>query len=82
MVILRFNKANIDAIIPHRIVFANNGFNLLVLYYDEYHKNTNLFKIPKEKALHTTSYMKSYVIKYFYSMKSKSLSINNTMYSN
>ena len=47
--IVDFDKANIHAISPHKIVFTKYGYNLLVLHYDDYHANENFFFIPEEK---------------------------------
>lgn len=35
--IVMFDKVNVHALTPHRIVFRKNDVYLLVLYYDEYH---------------------------------------------
>ena len=40
---VRFEKTNVYSITPHRLVFSKNEFNLLVLYYDEYHETDELF---------------------------------------
>lgn len=63
--ILRFDKCNIYSITPHRIVFSKNDENLLVLYYDEYHENMNLFFINGQKytLFDAKKYIRSYFIK-------------------
>ena len=48
--IVEFDKVNVHAISPHKIVFTKYGYNILVLYYDDYHANENLFFIPEEKG--------------------------------
>ena len=63
--ISRFDKLNVYTISPHKIIFSKYGYNLLVLYYDEYHENTNLFLIPEEKERFTIGFMKKYVREYF-----------------
>ena len=63
--IIEFDKVNIHAISPHKIVFSKYGYNLLALHYDEYHENENLFFIPEEKEPFTIGYMKKYVREYF-----------------
>ena len=63
--IVEFDKVNIHAISPHKIVFSKYGYNLLVLHYDEYHENTNLFFIPEEKEPVTIGSMKRYIREYF-----------------
>ena len=42
-----------------------NKFNLLVLHYDDYHANENLFFIPEEKEPFTIGSIKKYVRQYF-----------------
>jgi len=59
--IVEFDKTNINAISPHKIVFSKYGYNLLVLHYDYYHENENLFIIPKGKEPFTIDSMKKYV---------------------
>ena len=46
---------------------ANNkyGYDLLVLHYDEYYENSNLYLIPNEKETFTIGSMKKYVRQYF-----------------
>jgi len=63
--IVDFDKVNIHAISPHKIVFSKYGYNLLMLHYDDYHINENLFFIPEEKEPFTTGSMKRYVREYF-----------------
>ena len=63
--IVEFDKVNINAISPHKIVFSKYGYNLLVLHYDEYHENNNLYLIPNEKELFTIGSMKKCVRQYF-----------------
>ena len=78
--ILRFEKNNVYSITPHRLVFSRNEYNLLVLYYDEYHETDELFFVDGEKySLH---WIKSYVRNYFISKNSdkptKDSTKNNT----
>lgn len=47
--IVEFDKVNLQAISPHKIVFSKYGYNLLVLHYDDYHTNENIFFIQEEK---------------------------------
>ena len=63
--IVTFEKSNVYSITPHRIVFSKNEYNLLVLHYDEYHENNNLYLIPNEKEPFTIGSMKKYVRQYF-----------------
>ena len=53
--IVDFDKANIHAISPHKII----------LHYDDYHMNYNLFIIVGEKELFTITSMKKYIRQYF-----------------
>ena len=77
---VRFEKTNVYAITPHRLVFSRNEYNLLVLYYDEYHETDELFFVDGEK--HTLHGIKSYVRNYFISKTSnkpkKDSTKNNT----
>ena len=78
--ILRFDKSNIHSITPHRIVFVKNEYNLLILYYDEYHETDELFFVDGEK--YTLQGIKRYVRNYFLSKASnkptKDSTKNNT----
>ena len=56
--IVEFDKTKVYAISPHKIVFTKYGYNLLVLHYDDYHANENLFFIPEEKELYTIGSLK------------------------
>ena len=62
--ILRCDECNIHSITPHRIVFSKNAENLLVLYYDEYHEDMDLFFINGQKYLlfDAKKYISSYCI--------------------
>lgn len=63
--IVEFDKVNVCAISPHKIVFTKYGYNLFVLHYDDYHANENLFFIPEEKEPYTIVSLKRYIKKYF-----------------
>ena len=63
--IVNFDKENVYAISPHKIVFTKYGYNLLALHYDDYHANENLFFIPEEKEPYTISSLKRYIKEYF-----------------
>ena len=63
--VLEFDKGNIHAISPHKIVFKKYGYNLLVLHYDDYHANEKLFFIPEEKEPYTIGSLKRYIKEYF-----------------
>ena len=63
--IVEFDKVNVHAISPHKIVFTKYGCNLLVLHYDDYHANENLFFIPEEKEPYTIGSLKRYIKEYF-----------------
>jgi len=72
--ISKFDKLNVHTISPHKIIFTKYGYNLLVLHYDEYYENNNLYLIPNEKEPFTIGSMKKYVREYFcmiYKMKCK-----------
>lgn len=63
--ISKFDKLNVHTISPHKIVFSKYGYDLLVLHYDEYHENPNLFFISEEKELYTIGSLKRYIKEYF-----------------
>ena len=46
--IIEFDKANVDGITPHRLIFSKNGKELIVLHYGLYHENDNLFIVYGE----------------------------------
>ena len=72
--IVEFDKTNVYAISPHKIVFSKYGYNLLILHYDDYHANENLFFIPEEKEPYTIGSLKRCIKEYFsmiYKMKLK-----------
>ena len=48
--IVMFYKVNIHALTQHRIVFSKNGYNLLVLFYNDYHENDYVFLCRRRKA--------------------------------
>ena len=41
--IVEFDKANVDGITPHTLIFSKKEKELIVLYYGIYHKNDDLF---------------------------------------
>ena len=47
------------------VEFKKYGYNLLVLHYDDYHANENLFFIPEEKEPYTIGSLKRYIKEYF-----------------
>lgn len=63
--IVEFYKLNVQSISTHKIVFSKYGYNLLVLYYDDYHVNENLFFIQEEKEPYTIGSLKRYIKEYF-----------------
>ena len=63
--ISKSNKLNVYTISPHKIIFSKYVYYLLLLHYDEYHENNNLYLIPNEKEPFTIGSMKKYVREYF-----------------
>lgn len=63
--LVKFDKANICAISPHKILFSNNDLNLLILHYDDYMENENLYFVDGEKEPFTISAIKRYIREYF-----------------
>ena len=41
--ILKFEKTNVYSIMPHRLIFSKNGYYLLVLFYDNYPEDDDVF---------------------------------------
>ena len=56
----KIDKLNVYTINPYKIIFSKYGHDLLVLHYDEYHENNNLYLIPNEKEPFTIGSMKRY----------------------
>ena len=73
--ILKFDKVNVHAITPHMLVFSKNGDNLIVLYYDEYHEDDDLFFVDGER--HTLLKIKKYIRNYFKNNSNINSKINN-----
>ena len=67
--IVMFDKVNVHALTPHRIVFSKNGYYLLVLFYDDYHEDDNVFYVDGES--HTLLTVKRYVRNYFMNINLK-----------
>ena len=63
--IVEFDKTKVYAISPHKIVFTKHGYDLLILHYEEYHVNNNLYLIPNEKEPYTIGSLKRYIKEYF-----------------
>lgn len=63
--LVKFDKANICAISPHKILFSKNDINLLVLHYDDYMENEDLYFVDGEKNLFTIVTIKRYIREYF-----------------
>ena len=59
--IVMFDKVNIHAITPHMLVFNKNENNLIVLHYDEYHEDDDLFLVDGERytLLKIKNYLKN-----------------------
>ena len=78
--ILRFEKINVYSITPHRLVFSKDEYNLLVLFYDNYHEEDDVLYVDGEK--YTLQGIKRYVRNYFISKTSnkptKDSTKNNT----
>ena len=64
-----FDKVNIHILTPHRILFIKNGNNLLVVFYDNYHENDDIFYVDGER--HTLLTIKRYVRNYFININKK-----------
>jgi len=73
--IIEFDKANIDGITPHRLIFSKNGKELIVLHYDLYHENDNLFIVDWER--YTLYEIKKYIRNYFKNDSNIKVKTNN-----
>lgn len=62
---MKFDKFNVYAISPHKILFTKNNINLLVLHYDYYIENDNLYFVDGEKQPFTMTAIKKYIREYF-----------------
>ena len=63
--IAKLDKVNICAISPHKILFSKNDINIMVLHYDDYMENENLYFVDGEKQPFTISKIKRYIREYF-----------------
>jgi len=61
--IIEFDKANINGITPYRLIFSKNEKELIVLHYDLYHENDNLFIVDGKG--YTLYEIKKYIRNYF-----------------
>ena len=73
--IIEFDKANLDGITPHRLIFSKNGKELIVLHYDLYHENDNLFIVDGQG--YTLYEIKKYIRNYFKSNSNIKVKLNN-----
>ena len=73
--IVMFDKVSVHAITPHRLIFSKNGDNLIVLYYDEYHEDDDLFLVDGER--YTLLKIKKYIRNYFKNNSNINGKINN-----
>lgn len=73
--IIMFDKVNIHAITPHRLIFSKNGDNLIVLYYDEYYEDDDLFFVDGKK--YTLLIIKKYIRNYFKNKSNINVKTNN-----
>ena len=73
--IIIFDKVNVHAITPHMLVFCKNGNYLVVLHYDEYHEDDDLFLVDGEK--YTLNTIKKYIRNYFKNKPNINVKTNN-----
>ena len=59
--LVKFDKANIYAISPHKILFSKKDKNLLILHYDDYMENENLYFVDGEKEPFALTTIKRYI---------------------
>ena len=63
--LVKFDTANVYAISPYKILLTKNNTNLLVLHYDYYMENDNLYYVDGEKQSFTMTAIKEYIREYF-----------------
>lgn len=73
--IVMFDKVNIHAITPHMLVFSKNRDYLIVLHYEEYHEDDDLFFADGEK--YTLLTIKKYIRNYFKNKSNINVKTNN-----
>lgn len=73
--IIEFDKANVDGITPHRLMFSKNEKELIVLHYGLYHENDNLFIVDGE--MYTLYEIKKYIRNYFKNESNIKVKSNN-----
>lgn len=73
--IVMFDKVNIHAITPHKLVFSKNGDYLTVLHYDEYHEDDDLFFVDGKK--YNLNAIKKYIRNYFKNKSNINVKTNN-----
>lgn len=75
MTVILLCKVNIHAITPHMLVFCKNGIYLVVLHYDEYHEDSDLFIVDGKG--YTLYEIKKYIRNYFKSNSNIKVKLNN-----
>lgn len=73
--ILDFDKVNVHAITPHKLVFSKNVDYLTVLHYDEYYEDDDLFFVDGKK--NTLLIIKKYIRNYFKNKSNINVKTNN-----
>ena len=73
--IIMFDKVNIHGITPHRLIFGKNKKELIVLHYDLYHENDNLFIVDGKG--YTLYEIKKYIRNYFKNVSNINVKSNN-----
>ena len=73
--ISKFDKLNVHTISQHKIIFSKYGYDLLVLHYDEYHEDDDLFLVDGER--YTLLKIKKYIRNYFKNNSNINGKINN-----
>lgn len=73
--IVMFDKVNIHAITSHMLDFCKNRNYLVVLHYDEYYEDDDLFFVDGKK--YTLLTIKKYIRNYFKNDSNINVKINN-----
>lgn len=73
--IVEFDKANVDGITPHTLIFSKKEKELIVLHYGIYHENDDLFIV--EEKMFSLLTIKKYIRNYFKNNSNINVKKNN-----
>lgn len=73
--IVEFDKANVDGITPHTLIFSKKEKELIVLHYGIYHEDDDLFIV--EGKMFSLLTIKKYIRNYFKNNSNINVKQNN-----